>query len=445
MSVAGRFKSLVTSPLKHHVYISRSHDVAINLSIEHYLLQKTHLDSTVLFLYVDNPCIVIGRNQNPWLEVNHTFIRSKIPSPQGLTQPNGKRERRSDEIKVIRRRSGGGTVFHDLGNLNFSVICPQASFTRDKHAEMVVRAIRKTNPRARVNERHDIVLDPGPLLPPEDRPDPSDTHRTAYAFNTEALLPRKVSGSAYKLSKNRALHHGTCLLSSPNLPDVSEYLRSPARQFMKARGVESVRSPVGNILDHQSSTLTVSAFQRQVVDAFAEMCSLDTTTMALPQGSSEADAIVTENEQKCASGIVDESLLDIEDISSGVQEITQDQQSLDYLYSQTPQFILSSHPCEEDSRPRPPLPSWFPSSARVYIKAKAGKIISSDISISENPDAASAERAIFDDLLKDVKVMDVSSFWDVLKKAPLATGQEAEVGCVARWLDVMLGKHAGAG
>ncbi|KAL8711630.1 MAG: hypothetical protein Q9220_004040 [cf. Caloplaca sp. 1 TL-2023] len=439
MSVAGRFRQLVTSPLKYHVYISRSHDVAINLSIEHYLLQKSHLDSTVLFLYVDKPCIVIGRNQNPWLEVNHALLRSKpAPASNVPTQLNGNKNSHGDGIQIIRRRSGGGTVFHDLGNVNFSVICPQAAFNRDKHAEMVVQAIRKTNPRARVNERHDIVLDPGPLLPPEDRPDPSDTHHTAYAFDTGALLPRKVSGSAYKLTRQRALHHGTCLLSSPNLPDISEYLRSPARPYMKARGVESVRSPVANILGSSTPTptLTVSAFQHQIVQAFAELYSLDMTTMSLSQGP-KAKPVVSEDEQDCASGLVDEFLLDTDEISSGVQEIT----SPEYLYDQTPQFILSSHPCDEDSRVRPPLPAWFPPSAHIYMKAKSGKILSTQISISGHPEAASSEQAMFDNLLRDVKIMHVDSFWDLLRKAPLPTQQQrAELRAVSRWLNLMLGK-----
>lgn len=304
MSFAGRFRSLVIGPSRYHIYLSRSHEVAINLSIEHYLFTKTRPDSTVLFLYVNDPCIVIGRNQNPWLEVNHALVRARARQSK-------------EEIKVIRRRSGGGTVFHDRGNVNFSVICPPEHFHRDKHAEMVVRAIRKSNLRARVNERHDIVLDPGPLLEMEDHPDPDDTHCTPYAFGDGSLEPRKVSGSAYKIAKGRALHHGTCLLASPNLSSISEYLRSPARPFLKARGVESVRSPVANILDQSDpkAGLDLSTLQHQIVEAFAEMYKLDKASLTPWAGSGLSVARLHEKEQ-CASGAVDERLVEDSDFLS---------------------------------------------------------------------------------------------------------------------------------
>lgn len=220
-------------------YISASCDPFLNLSIEHYLLQNTHPESAVLFLYVNRPSIIIGRNQNPWLEVNLALLES--PHGRPATEPPG-----LGVIDLVRRRSGGGTVFHDEGNVNWTVISPSASFTRDKHAEMVVHALRGCGVgRARVNARHDIVLDQGQRGTDTN---PEDPHSTPYeATDFDVPRPLKVSGSAYKLTKNRALHHGTCLLSSPNLNVIPHYLHSPAKPFMTARGVESVSSPVGNI------------------------------------------------------------------------------------------------------------------------------------------------------------------------------------------------------
>lgn len=219
-------------------YISRSDDPYLNLSIEHYLLQHSPPDSAVLFLYSNKPSIILGRNQNPWLEVNLNLLNSNL---EGSATKDI-----VENVLLVRRRSGGGTVFHDEGNVNWSVISPPADFTRDKHAEMVVRALRENGiERARVNERHDIVLDQGHNRHTHES---SDLHRTPFTSD-DPTAPRsiKVSGSAYKLTRRRAMHHGTCLLSSPNLSIIPRYLRSPARPFVKAKGVESVSSPVGNI------------------------------------------------------------------------------------------------------------------------------------------------------------------------------------------------------
>lgn len=241
-------------------YISSSSDPYLNLSIEDHILRESPTDSTVLFLYVNRPCVVIGRNQNPWTEVNLSLLNPargtknlEKPTPTGIGR-----------VDLVRRRSGGGTVFHDGGNLNWSITCPRGDFTRDKHAEMVVRALRKLGiDRARVNERHDIVLDQGQRQQPSD---PSDTHRTPYTTVDDALpRPLKVSGSAYKLTRQRALHHATTLLSSPNLPIIPQYLRSPAKKLIQAKGVESVSSPVGNI------GLDVKPFQQHLQEEFAAM------------------------------------------------------------------------------------------------------------------------------------------------------------------------------
>jgi lipoate-protein ligase A len=236
---------------KTQIYISRSLDPYLNLSIEHYLLQKTPADSTVLFLYTNRPSIIIGRNQNPWVEVNLRLLREEKP-----------------EIQIVRRRSGGGTVFHDEGNVNYSVICPTPAFDRDKHAKMVVRALRNLGvAKVKVNKRHDIVFGGG-----------------GY--------PYKVSGSAYKLTRLRSLHHGTCLLSSPNLTAIKNLLRSGTKNFVKAKGVESVSSGVKN-----AGVKENEAFENAVVSQFSSMY--------------EATQPI----------IVTEALKDIPEIAQGLEEL----------------------------------------------------------------------------------------------------------------------------
>ena len=286
-------------------YISRSRDPFVNLSIEDFILRTSSPDSTILFLYTNRPCVVIGRNQNPWSEVNLGLLQAAKRQDKAVkeTEPPG-----IGDVDLVRRRSGGGTVFHDEGNLNWSITCPRTEFTRDKHAEMVVRALRKIGiERARVNERHDIVLDQGH----EKRAsDPQDTHRTAYTVDEGGPRPLKVSGSAYKLTRARALHHATTLLASPNLHIIPEYLHSPAKKSIQAKGVESVSSPVANI------GLEVEPFQRRLQDEFAAM-----------YGHQANSPIVQ---------VVGEEYLNIPEIKKGYDELKTD----DWMWSQTPQFDI---------------------------------------------------------------------------------------------------------
>ncbi|TKA73098.1 hypothetical protein B0A55_04836 [Friedmanniomyces simplex] len=286
-------------------YISTSRDPYLNLSLEHHLLQKSAPESTVLFLYINRPSIIIGRNQNPWLEVNLALL-NPVRSGQPETEPPG-----LGVVDLVRRRSGGGTVFHDEGNVNWTVICPPKDFTRDKHAEMVVRALRSCGVnRSRVNERHDIVLDQGERSLDSDL---DDTHVTPYTGKPADgdRKPLKVSGSAYKLTRQRALHHGTCLLSSPNLNIIPDYLHSPAKPYITARGVESVSSPVGNIL------LSNERFIEAVRLNFAEM-----------YGASR-------NVQHVQVG---EEWLNHKPVQQGYNEL----KSRDWTFLQTPQFTIST-------------------------------------------------------------------------------------------------------
>ena len=229
-------------------YVSTSADPYVNLSIEHHLLQRTSPQSVVLFLNVNRPCVVIGRNQNPWTEVNLSRL--------------------AGGIDLVRRRSGGGTVFHDGGNVNWTVISPASDFTKDKHAEMITRALRGLGiQRCRVNERHDIVLDQGGNNTVEAWGPGHDTHTTPWQHDAEKTV--KVSGSAYKLTRGRALHHGTALLNSPNLKSIHNILTAPGRAFIDSKGVASVSSPVANI------GLANGEFVKAVQDEFCSMYHLD--------------------------------------------------------------------------------------------------------------------------------------------------------------------------
>ncbi|KAH0543621.1 hypothetical protein FGG08_002059 [Glutinoglossum americanum] len=277
------FASGVSNPKSTlQVYISQIHSPFTNLSIEHFLLQKTPPDSTVLFLYSNSPSIILGRNQNPWVEVNLGLLNHG----RGLGEAIPRALVKNPPL-LVRRRSGGGTVFHDHGNVNYSVITPTTNFHRDKHASMVVRALRRLGvAHAHVNERHDIVL----------------------ASNPQSI-PRKISGSAYKLTRQRSLHHGTCLLSSPYLAAIPLYLHSPAKAYIRARGVESVSSPVAN------ADVGVEEFKEAVVAEFMKMYGIRCGIWRI----SPSDTIY--EGQGWRGGVIREEDAEFEEIATGIAEL----------------------------------------------------------------------------------------------------------------------------
>ncbi|KAL2117153.1 hypothetical protein VTJ04DRAFT_9321 [Mycothermus thermophilus] len=317
------------------IYHSASTDPYINLSIEHHLLQRSPPDSTILFLYTNRPCIVIGRNQNPWLEVNLLALADGLPSSSPNVPPS------VSPISLVRRRSGGGAVFHDLGNANWSVICPPAIFTRDRHADMVAKALRERLgvPTAHVNGRHDIVID-----------DDADTHESSEKRTF------KISGSAYKLTRTRALHHGTCLLSSPHLARIGRLLRSPAEGFLKARGVESVRSPIRNVgVDGEEFAQAVLAEFRAMYGGGGS-----------GSGDSQAEEVVV---------VTEEEALANDNIVAGVRELA----NAEWIFGQTPLFTFSTYPTEEDPRERTLVGHKLPQGFRAHLVARHGEIQSATI------------------------------------------------------------------
>lgn len=192
------------------VFVSKLSNPYTNLAIEDYIYNQMPLaaegNANRLMFYVNSPCVVIGKNQNPWNEVN-------LPLLNNL------------RIPLVRRRSGGGTVVHDLGNVNYSFMTTKDNFDRHTFANLVARAVNgiaDPEKRIMVTERGDIVSEKDNL---------------------------KVSGSAYKLSKGRSYHHGTMLLNL-NLDVLRQLLHRDVAKVgvVKSQAaIASVRSPVTNL------------------------------------------------------------------------------------------------------------------------------------------------------------------------------------------------------
>ncbi|KAJ1801947.1 hypothetical protein LPJ75_006341 [Coemansia sp. RSA 2598] len=124
------------------------------------------------------------------------------------------------DVLLARRTSGGGAVYHDMGNTNYTVVMPRDAFTRDRCAQMVAQALQAEDIPAYVNARHDVAVD-----------------------------GKKISGSAFKLTSKRAFHHGTMLIDA-DLGRLNGCLRSKAHDEIAALGVDSVRSVVANLRDY---------------------------------------------------------------------------------------------------------------------------------------------------------------------------------------------------
>lgn len=188
-----------------------------NLASEEYLLKKFQED--LFLLYRNTPSIVVGKHQNTLAEINLPFVQEQ-------------------EILVARRISGGGTVFHDLGNLNF------AFFTSGKEGELVdykratlpiLEALKEMGLEARLGKRNELLL--------------------------KGL---KISGTASHVFKQRVLHHGTLLFSS-EMGKLSAALKSDKERFTD-RAVKSVRSSVTNISNHLTEGMDVEMFQERILD-----------------------------------------------------------------------------------------------------------------------------------------------------------------------------------
>ncbi|MDU1271459.1 MAG: lipoate--protein ligase LplA [Escherichia coli] len=180
--------------------ISDSYDPWFNLAVEECIFRQMPATQRVLFLWRNADTVVIGRAQNPWKECNT-------------------RRMEEDNVRLARRSSGGGAVFHDLGNTCFTFMAGKPEYDKTISTSIVLNALNALGVSAEASGRNDLVV------------------KTVEG-------DRKVSGSAYRETKDRGFHHGTLLLNA-DLSRLANYL-NPDKKKLAAKGITSVRSRVTN-------------------------------------------------------------------------------------------------------------------------------------------------------------------------------------------------------
>lgn len=269
------------------VFVSRLTNPYLNLAIEDYVYHNMPVPAAGeancnrLMFYVNLPCVVIGKNQNPWREVNMPLLSSL-------------------RLPMVRRRSGGGTVVHDTGNVNYSFMTTKEAFDRQAFARVVCESTNKIaqeDKQIMVTERGDIVTIKDQL---------------------------KVSGSAYKLTKGRLYHHGTMLLNLKldvlrQLLHREELLGSIA----SLASVESVKLPVTNLhLDKEEFVEAVSSGFRDAYGIVEEAKEKEPEEMNENEFLGLQDFVNAFSERQCETFVVDEDTELPEEIEAMRNELT---------------------------------------------------------------------------------------------------------------------------
>ncbi|ADL04127.1 lipoate--protein ligase [Lacrimispora saccharolytica] len=194
-------------------------DPYLNLAIEEYLMETTEEDTCILYLWQNENTVVIGRNQNPWKECRI-------------------RELEEDGGHLVRRLSGGGAVFHDLGNLNFTFLVRKNHYDQDKQLEVILSGVRKVGIHAEKSGRNDITVS-----------------------------GRKFSGNAFYTRGEKCYHHGTLLVHA-DMQKLSQYLQV-SKEKLALKGVDSVKSRVTNLSEYEPG-LTIQTLKNKLLEAFEE-------------------------------------------------------------------------------------------------------------------------------------------------------------------------------
>ena len=211
-----------------NLLINTSTDPAFNLALEE--LIAAEYPSEVVMLWRNAPAIIVGRNQNTEAEINAEAVRER-------------------GIKVVRRITGGGAVYHDLGNINYTIAAngrqlDQEAFARN--AEIIINVLRTMGIDARFHGRNDILVD-----------------------------GRKISGSAKSVLTDRTLFHGT-LLFDADLTVLSQVL-TPDEEKIRSKGIKSVRSRVANLKEYLPD-LTSDEFMANLGTGLLRLMQLDEVT-----------------------------------------------------------------------------------------------------------------------------------------------------------------------
>ena len=210
-------KDRVGSMNRKAIYVATSHDCAANLAGEAYLI-KEDLEH-ILYLWVNDPCIVIGRFQNPYSECNLERMEE-----QG--------------VQLVRRKSGGGAVYHDRGNLCFTLIGNKESSTKEENFALILDGLAKLGIKAELSGRNDILSE-----------------------------GKKISGNAFQTTATKFCHHGTLLITS-DLSVMANYL-TPSSTKLASKAVKSVSSRVGN-LSEVKQDITTKEVEDALIKAFCD-------------------------------------------------------------------------------------------------------------------------------------------------------------------------------
>lgn len=212
-------------------------DPYYNLALEEHLLSRVPRSGCILYLWQNQHTVVIGRNQNPWAECRTALLQA-------------------DGGHLARRLSGGGAVYHDLGNLNFTFLCAEENYDLQKQLSVIKNAVKLAGIDAEFSGRNDLLTD-----------------------------GRKFSGNAFYHAKGAAYHHGTLLIRT-DADRLQRYL-SPPKAKLEAKGIASVRSRVVN-LSELSPDLTCETMKKYMVQAFSEIYGGTPVELALTEADRQA-------------------------------------------------------------------------------------------------------------------------------------------------------------
>ncbi len=234
------------------VFLSNSLNPHLNLATEEWIFHNLDPSQQVLFLWRNEETVVIGRNQNPWSECNLAKMKS-------------------ESVHLARRTTGGGAVFQDLGNTNFTFLSPREAYKREDNVQIIFQALRQFGIEGEASGRNDLLI-----------PFPDG--------------PRKFSGSAYREKKDRAFHHGTLLLHT-DLNRLGQYL-TPNLKKLQAKGKESVRARVANLtevashIEHSKIVESIIWSFEKFHDGKAEIVSLDLASLPkIPELKGQYDTL----------------------------------------------------------------------------------------------------------------------------------------------------------